>query len=377
MTTATLESKPQSGPPAFRPSGQRSIIEDLILYARRMQASDLNVGVDGTTMEIFGDIWDVPIDMPVPAMEIKDFLTRHLSDTEFERLFGPVGVGDGALRDKQNGNVRIHGYKCVGSVRIALRMLSPTIPRFEDLNLPEKVREFTKYSDGIVLFTGKTGSGKTTALTALIDIINRTQRHHIYTLEDPIEYEHPKYPNSQISQTEIGRDVISYSEGLRGIVRAKPHIMMFAEIRDAESLDAALKASSSGHLVFSTLHTSDASETVQRIVNYFPPDQHANIRYQLGGALRAAVSLRLLKRADGKAYIPACEVMESNVAIRSMIEDPDAIKQLRNTIKSHANDGMQLLETDLTRLVKEGKVTIQAARAATNYPDQIATAGTR
>lgn len=370
--TALAGVKAVSGPPPLVVTHTRSLIEDIILYGRKMKASDLNIGMDCSTMEVFDKIWDIPMAEQVTSNDITEFLNQWLIETEREQIFGAVGLADGAFRDRSNGNVRIHAYKCKNSPRLGLRLLNEKIPRFEEQGLPEIIRTFTNFESGIVLFTGKTGSGKTTALASLIDIINRTQNHHIYTLEDPIEYEHPKYLNSLISQTEIGRDVLSYKDGLRGILRAAPHVMMFAEMRDAESVTAALMASSSGHLVFSTLHTSEAAETVQRIVNYFPPEQHANVRYQFAQALRAAVSMRLIPRADGKGRVPACEVLLNSHAIRAMLEDPDKVKQIRNQIRMEARaTGMQLLEDHLAELVKSGTITREAAVMATNYPDEI------
>lgn len=360
-----------AGPPRFEATGARTIIEDLILYGRHHKAADLNIGISKITMEVYGRIWDIPTTDEVTKNDIREFCDRWLIESERERLVGPVGVADGAMRDPDNGNVRIHAYRRKSSVALALRLLNKGIPNFDELNLPQVVKTFSQFESGIVLFTGKTGSGKTTGLASLIDIINRTQNHHIYTLEDPIEYEHPELPNSLISQTEIGRDVISYAEGLRGVLRAAPHVMMFAEMRDAESVNAALMASSSGHLVFSTLHTSEATETVQRIVNYFPPEQFNNVRTQFAQALRAAVSMRLIPRADGKGRVPACEILVNTSAVRAMLEDPDKVKQLRNEIKLGSRHGMQLLESDLGRLVHDGVITMAAARMATNYPDAI------
>lgn len=360
-------------PPKFSPSTGNSIIEDIILYGRRMQASDLNIGVGSkATMEVYGRVWDIDLgDYEITQSDVMGFLENVLHEMEMERVRGPVGNADGAFRDPQNGNVRVSAYRSRNSLRLALRLLNKDIPKFDELGLPEVVKSFVNFQSGIVLVTGKTGSGKTSTLASLIDIINREQNHHIYTLEDPIEYEHPYYPNSIISQREVGRDVISYTEGLRSMLRAAPHVMMFAEMRDMESVTAALQASSSGHLVFATLHTSEATETVQRIINYFPAEQHTNVRFQLAQALRAAVSQRLIPRKDGRGRVVACEILVNTKQVSAQLEDADKIKQLRNTIQTGKNLKMQLLEENLKQLIAKNIITEADAKLATNYPDQL------
>jgi twitching motility protein PilT len=379
MTTVTTPDSRILQPKPFQSSGDtEAFIKELIGYARENDASDLHIG-SKISMEIYGTLYDVEgaagIDEVTLQNLIKNFIKDNLSEHEVERVTGHVGVADGASRKVQGVTVRVHAYKSREKLHLSLRLLKPGVPSFEDLNLPNAIRSFTEFESGIVLFTGKTGAGKTSSLAALIDIINRTKRHHIYTLEDPIEYEHQQYPNNLITQTEIGPDVISYEEGLRAVLRAAPKVMVFAELRDAVSVQAALHASASGHLVFSTLHTSEAAETVQRIINYFPPEQHNNVRYQFAQALRASVSQRLVPRMDGKGRVPACEILVSTSAIKTMLEDPERIKQLRNTIKSGKADGMQTLEADLSRLVSENIVDLTDAKRATNYPEEVKAGG--
>jgi twitching motility protein PilT len=348
-------------------------IQDLVAYARRHQASDINIGRTKVVMEIFGRLYTVQMSSELTSETLKRYLKQTISSAQFEAITGVVGLGDGGYAD-DHGVVRVHAYRSQNEIRIALRLLSKEPPAFESLNLPPIIRTFADYQSGIVLFTGKTGAGKSTALASLIDIMNRLKRQHIFTLEDPIEYVHPQYENSLISQTEVGRDVLSYEEGLRGVLRAAPKVMVFAELRDAVSVAAALQASNSGHLVFSTLHTSEMAETVQRVINYFPPEQQMNIRYQFSQSLKAAVSLRLIETIDGRGRVPACEIFVNTPATRGLLEDPEKAKQLRNYIQAGRKDGMQLLEDNLSELIEQGKIDPDAAKLATNYPDQIASA---
>lgn len=364
-------------PPPFTPDETQSVIDELIKYGRQWKASDLNIGAPlggepcKVTMEIYGRVWDIP-GARIETLDVQNWLRAHLSRYEAERIEGAVGVADGAVRNDMVGNVRIHAYRMQREPRLALRLLDSEIPTFEKLGLPAVVDRFLSFQSGIVLVTGKTGAGKTSTLAAVINRINKEQNHHIYTLEDPIEYLHPFYPNSMISQTEVGTDVITYAEGLRGILRAAPHVMMFGELRDAESVSAALSASASGHLVFSTLHTSEASETVQRLINFFPPEQHTNVCFQLAQALRATISQRLVPRADGRGRALACEVfLNMDKATQAMLEEPGKIKQLRNQIQSQRAHGAQLLEAHLEELVARGVIRIEEARLATNYPSEV------
>jgi twitching motility protein PilT len=220
------------------------------------------------------------------------------------------------------------------------------------------------------LFTGPTGSGKTTALSALVERINSTYARNIVTIEEPIEYRYTS-KLSLVRQREIGRDVGSYAEALRGVLRADPDVILIGELRDAEVMSACLSASETGHLVFSTLHTSEAAETVQRIVGAFDGTRQEQARVQLAQSLRAIVSLRLLPDASGHGRRSACEVLLNSSAIRSQLMAPDKTMQIRNTIETSRSHGMQTLEMDLSRMVAERLVTYEAAVGASDYPDQI------
>jgi twitching motility protein PilT len=318
--------------------------------------------VDGTMLRM---------DLPVTEPEsVRSFCEAYLSKAEYERLTGARGSADGAIQHPSFGAIRIHAFRGENGLALSLRLLRDGVPELDSLGLPEIVSRFADFPTGLVLFTGPTGSGKSTALAGLINEINRKYERHIFTVEDPIEYRH-KSKHSLIRQREIGRDVDSYSESLRGVLRADPDVILIGELRDPEVMSACLGASETGHLVFSTLHTSEAAETVQRIVGVFDGGRQEQARMQLAQSLRAIVSLRLVPDASGYGRRAACEILLNTPAVRTQLMSPDKIAQIRNTIETSRKDGMQTLEMDLSRMVNERLISYEAAVAASDYPDQI------
>ncbi len=318
--------------------------------------------------------------MDRPAVEpeaIRSFCETYLSKKEYERLSGPLGAADGALAHPSFGAIRIHAFRGENGLALSLRLLRDGVPDLDSLELPDVIATFADFATGLVLFTGPTGSGKSTALAGLIDRINRRYARHIVTVEDPIEYRHVS-KKSLIRQREIGRDVNSYTESLRGVLRADPDVILIGELRDPGVMSDCLAASETGHLVFSTLHTSEAAETVQRIVGVFEGGRQEQARMQLAQSLQAIVSMRLIPDASGCGRRPACEVLLNSAAIRSQLMSPEKTIQIRNTIETSRRDGMQTLEMDLSRMVNDRLITYEAAVAASDYPDQIrVTAGIR
>jgi twitching motility protein PilT len=311
--------------------------------------------------------------MNLPATDpdaIRAFCETYLSKKEYDRLGGHHGAADGAIAHPALGSIRIHAFRAENGLALALRLLRDGVPDLDALGLPAVVSTFADFATGLVLFTGPTGSGKTTALSALIERINSTYARNIVTIEEPIEYRYTSKV-SLVRQREIGRDVGSYAEALRGVLRADPDVILIGELRDAEVMAACLAASETGHLVFSTLHTSEAAETVQRIVGAFDGTRQEQARVQLAQCLRAIVSLRLLPDASGHGRRSACEVLLNSSAIRSQLMAPDKTMQIRNTIETSRSHGMQTLEMDLSRMVAERLITYEAAIGASDYPDQI------
>lgn len=260
--------------------------------------------------------------------------------------------------------VRINLFRQQGSVSAALRILSDRIPELETLGLPEVVYDFPRYNKGIVLVTGETGSGKSTTLAALLDRINHTRQEHIVTLEDPIEYIY-KPDKCIINQREIGKDTRSYDDGLRAVLREDPDIILIGEMRDPTTIETALMASETGHLVFATLHTNSAVDSVDRMVGVFPEERQPQIRMELSTSLKAVLSQQLLLRAGGKGRILACEVMIATPSIRNLIREGKT-PQMQSAMMTAASEGSITMDNFLLRLVDEHKVTPQTAYEACN-----------
>ncbi|GAC1442273.1 MAG: type IV pilus twitching motility protein PilT [Vulcanimicrobiaceae bacterium] len=311
------------------------------------------------------------MDLPVTEPDsVRAFCETYLSKPECERLNGTHGSADGALQHPSFGAIRVHAFRGENGLALSLRLLRDGVPDLQSLMLPAIISSFADFSTGLVLFTGPTGSGKSTALAGLVNEINRKYERHIVTVEDPIEYRH-RSKRSLVRQREIGRDVSSYAESLRGVLRADPDVILIGELRDPEVMSACLAASETGHLVFSTLHTSEAAETVQRIVGVFDGGRQEQARMQLAQSLQAIVSMRLIPDASGRGRRPACEILLNSSAIRSQLMSPEKTIQIRNTIETSRKDGMQTLEMDLSRMVNERVITHEAALAASDYPEQI------
>ncbi len=254
------------------------------------------------------------------------------------------------------------------------RVITTEIPTPESLGLEEVILNLTKLPRGIVLVTGPTGSGKSTTLASMLNIINEERREHILTIEDPIEYIYPK-KNCVVTQREIGTHSTSFKESLRRAMRQDPDVILVGEMRDLETISAALTLAETGHLVFSTLHTTDAAQTVDRIIDVFPPHQQQQVRTQLSGTLKAVISQQLLPRADGAGRIAAREILIANAAIGNLIREGKT-HQIYSAIEVGGKLGMRTLDKDLKRMVQEGLVTVDAAIAKASSPDAI-TGGVR
>jgi len=256
---------------------------------------------------------------------------------------------------------RCNCYWQRGTVALALRRVSAEVPEFETLNLPPIVEELAHRERGLILLTGTTGSGKSTTLAAMIESINRQEKKNIITIEDPIEYLFSD-KKSLISQREIGSDCRSFPEGLRRILRQDPDVIMIGEIRDSETMKIALMAADTGHLVMSTLHTVDASQTVERIISFFPPHQQKEVRFNLANTLQAVVSLRLVPTADGKGRVPAAEVMIATAMVKECITDAEKTPRIRDAIQEGVSQyGMQSFDQSLMDFYQRGVITLEEA----------------
>ncbi len=268
------------------------------------------------------------------------------------------------------GRFRCNIFQQRGSVGLVLRLIPSRIQTFKELMLPPVLEKIAEEQRGLVLVTGTTGSGKSTTLASMIDYINARRIEHVMTIEDPIEFLH-RDKKSIINQREVDVDTRGFSVALRSALRQDPDVILVGEMRDYETIETALLAAETGHLVLSTLHTLDATETVNRIISVFPPHQQKQIRIQLGAVLKAIVSMRLLPRADGLGRVPAIEVLISTAYIRDCVENKEKTKLIRDAINQGTSQyGMQTFDQSLYLLYKNGLITLEEAlRRATN-PDE-------
>ena len=270
------------------------------------------------------------------------------------------------------GRFRVNIFLQRGAVGIVFRIIPATIKNFDSLHLPPVLEKLAQEMRGLVLVTGITGSGKSTTLSAIVDYINRHRSCHIITIEDPIEFTH-KDNKSVISQREIGVDTIDFSSALRGALRQDPDVILLGEMRDLETIQTALVAAETGHLVLSTLHTTDATETVSRIISVFPPYHQKQVRIQLAETMKGIVSQRLMPTIDGKDRVPAVEILITNARVKNCIVDKEKTKDLADVIyKSHATFGMQTFDQSIMHMMKEGLISGEEALRQASNPDDFA-----
>ena len=331
-------------------------INNAVSRAQQMNASDIHIVSDRPVKcRIDGQITTLD-ERIIPAQECEEII-RELAGENYRRI-EKIGELDMALTFECGARTRINIFRSNGAVSAAIRILSDHIPEIEDLELPEAVGMFPKYSNGIVLVTGETGSGKSTTLAAVLNRINHTRAEHIITLEDPVEYIYTP-DKCVINQREIGRDTASYADGLRAILREDPDIILIGEMRDLDTIEAALTAAETGHLVFATLHTNSAADSIDRIVGVFPDGQQKQIRMQLSTTLRVVLSQQLVPKTSG-GRVAACEVMVVNDAIRNIIREGKT-PQIENFITMNQQGGSILMDNALMKLAAEGKISREEA----------------
>jgi twitching motility protein PilT len=343
-------------------------LTELIALARGRGATDLHAGGgDAPTLRIHGRVTalDVP---PLEPAALEAFLESVLPSGLAGRRQDATAI-DVACRNGIGAPYRLHAFATMSGRRLAFRFLAPEIPTLERLALPAVVAGLAARTSGLIVFAGPTGSGKTTALAALIDRINRTTERVIVTVEDPVEYVHA-HIRSVIAHCEIGRDGSDYAAALRGFMRADPDVIAVGEMRDRTTMDAVLSAAETGHLVLSTLHTIDAAQTIDRIIDAFAADAQGQIRTQLASTLLAVISLRLVPLRNGDGRIAGSEILIGTDAVRAMIREGKT-HQLRNAIATGRASGMRTLETSLSDLVVRGSISLEAARLVASRPAEI------
>jgi twitching motility protein PilT len=299
-------------------------------------------------------------------------LAEQLMTPRQVKQFGEERECDFAIGVPGIGRFRVNIYQQRGSLCFAMRSI-PYQPRsLTELNLPPVIEEISLKPRGLVLVTGVTGSGKSTALAAMIQHINQNRRANIITIEDPIEFLH-RDGMSLINQREVGTDTATFGQALRRVLRQDPDIILIGEIRDLETLDTALKAADTGHLVFSTLHTTDATQTINRVLSFYPPHQQAEVRFSLASALQAVISLRLVPRVDKGGRIPACEVLINTAAVRDNIRDMTKMLDIPDLIKEGAVQyGMQSFDQSLMQHYSRGIISYESAVFYATSPSEFA-----
>lgn len=347
-------------------------INVLLKRAVQMKASDLHIKAGNhPVVRLDGKIVPLQDEKRLTPEDTRDLSNAIMNDFQKEQFAKThdvdVGYGVTGL-----GRFRCNCFVQRGTVSIVFRIVSMDILDIEELMLPVVLRKIAMEPRGLILVTGTTGSGKSTALASMIDYININKTENIITIEDPIEYLH-KDKKSIISQREIGHDTDSFSKALRAALRQDPDIILVGEMRDFETIQTALVAAETGHLVFSTLHTVDAVETINRIISVFPPYQHKQVRIQLSSVLKAIISMRLVPRADEKGRVPAVEVLVATTTIRGCIEDSDKTKEIPDFIaEGFSQYGMQTFDQSLFGLYKKGLITYEAALSRATNPDDFA-----
>ncbi|MBA2952729.1 PilT/PilU family type 4a pilus ATPase [Nocardioides sp. MAH-18] len=304
------------------------------------------------------------------SAEDTDALLAEVLTPEQARSWAASHEYDFSFSWRDNARIRGNAFTQRGLTAVALRMIPRSIPSPDDLGLPPVLRDLALRHQGLVLMTGPTGSGKSTTLASLIDLINQTRGCHIITVEDPIEYVHD-HKLSAVNQREVGTDTANFPDALRSVLREDPDVLLVGEMRDLESIRFALTVAETGHLVFATLHTNDTAQSIGRMIDVFPAEQQAQIRVQLAAALSCVVYQRLIPKVGG-GMTAAYEVLVATPAVRNLIKEGKT-HQLRNCLVTGTRDGMLTLEQSLSRLIQAGAVTEEDAAARSLYPKDIET----
>jgi twitching motility protein PilT len=332
--------------------------------------SDLHLKVPSPpSMRLNGSLHPIAGGEPLTS-EDTEGIVRLMTETNPEKLreFKESGEVDLAYSIPGVARFRVNAFRQRGSASLVIRTIPFLIRSFEELGLPPVMRTLAEEERGIVLLTGTTGSGKSTTLASMIDHINATMPKHIVTIEDPIEFLH-KDKRSIINQREVGEDTGSFKQALRRVLRQDPDVILVGEMRDEETVHTALSAAETGHLVFSTVHTVDAVETVNRLIDFFPPHMHQQVRAMLAGTLKGAISQRLVKTADGRGRVAVCEVLRMTGRARDMIMDPTQTGRLHEVIQEGEYYGMQTFDQALFGHLKAGRITMEEALKAATSPN--------
>jgi twitching motility protein PilT len=341
---------------------------DVLLEVMQRNASDLHLTAGSPPMvRERGKL--SALDYPTMSPEeVREVVYSILSNDQRQRLETDWQI-DLAYSIPGQARFRVNCYFQRASVGAAFRLIPEHVPRLDDLGLPPVLRDFTHKPRGFVLFTGPTGSGKSTSLAALVDVINEERHEHIMTIEDPIEFLH-RHKNCIVNQRELGGDAKSFALGLKAALRQDPDVILVGEMRDLETISTALTAAETGHLVFATLHTQDTAQTVDRIVDVFPPSQQQQVRVQLSVALQGIVTQQLLPTADGMGRCVAAEVLMPTPAVRNLIREGKT-HQIYSALQTGGSHGMQTMDAALADLVRRQRITRELAESRATSPEEL------
>lgn len=343
----------------------------IVKAAAASGVSDIHLRTDEKPcFRLRGDLVPVKMD-PMTSDDLKLVCKILIKDAEVLKKFDTVKEYDGSFTVPGICRVRYNLLRYQGKIGLILRLISEKIPTTEELKLPVVINKIAEANAGLVLVTGATGSGKSSTLAAMINYINRTSAVHILTLEDPVEYVHMPV-KARITQREIGSDTNDFNSALRSALRQDPDIILIGEMRDAETISIAMKAAETGHLVFGTVHTTDALSTIGRLISMFPPEEQSVVRTRIADNLHATISQRLLKTTDGKGRVAAQEIMINNPGIKESILDPSRTKEIYTYIEKGAGEGgsgAQSFDQHITKLYNDGLITMDEAKSNATKPE--------
>lgn len=345
-------------------------IETLLRKMVEDGASDLHVKVGIPPVYRVNGKLRKPFDVKVDGEIMDGFISDVMNREQMERFERDKEI-DFAVGARNMGRFRVNVFRQRGTVAMVIRHIKAEIPAFSSLKLPEVILDLAMKERGLILVTGTTGSGKSTCLAAMIDHINQHTTSHVITIEDPIEYLH-RDKQSIITQRELGVDTLSYANALRAALRQDPDVLLVGEIRDQETMQIALTAADTGHMVYATIHTTNATETIARVLSLFPPHQHDEVRLMLSDCLEGIISMRLLPLKDGKGRVPATEIMVNTAAIQEYILDRDKTSLIEHAIaEGHKQYGSQTFDQSILSLYHDGLIDYEVAYQAATNPDDL------
>jgi twitching motility protein PilT len=343
---------------------------DIILAALERHASDVHLTAGAPpTVRVRGRLQALEGFPVLGVQDTREIVYSIMSEGQRQQFENARQV-DFAYSIPRTARMRVNAYVQRGAVAAAFRVIPERTASLEELGMPPAVREMATRPRGIVLVTGATGSGKSTTLAAMVDEINSTRDEHILTIEDPIEFLH-QHKRCLVNQRELGSDATSFADALRAALRQDPDVILVGEMRDLETISTALTAAETGHLVLATLHTQDAPQTIDRVIDVFPPHQQQHVRVMLSVALQGVVAQQLLPTADGSGRVAAVEVLVPTPAVRNLIREGKT-HQIYSAIQTGAEHGMQTMDAALTELVRAGRITREVAQRRASVPAELA-----